>query len=185
MTTNLVQHKPITLSVGCGRRASSTDVILLDISKDLNPDVVWNLNCYPYPFEESTFQTIECFDVIEHLDNIPKVFEEFYRILAPGGVIKLTTPHYSCSNSYIDPTHKWHLSYYSFDYFSDSSDLSYYSVARFKIVIRHLYFQGGRINKSIIRRLANLFPKTYENRFAWIFPAHYLYFELVSLKPLD
>jgi SAM-dependent methyltransferase len=185
MISNSLAQTPLILSVGCGRRTREPGVVLLDISAELNPDVIWDLNSYPYPFEDSTFQIIECFDVIEHVDNIVKVFQEFYRILSPGGVIKITTPHYSCANSFIDPTHKWHLSYFSFDYFLDTSDLNYYSSARFKIATRHLYFQGGRINRSIIRRLANRFPKTYEDRFAWIFPAHYLYFELVSLKPLN
>ena len=170
------------LSVGCGRRSPELNLIRLDISADVNPDVVWNLDQTPFPFSDSMFSEIECWDVIEHLSDIPKSLEEFHRILSSGGILKITTPHFSCANSYVDPTHKWHLSYFSFDYFSDSHSLSYYSQARYKIKNRHIQFQGGRINRSIISRLANRFPKTYEQRWAWIFPAWYLYLELDAIK---
>lgn len=177
-----VNNQGNILSVGCGSRQSESGVIRLDISPEVNPDVVWNLNSFPYPFDESSFSIIECFDVIEHLNNIPKVLEYFHKILHPDGVLKITTPHFSCANSYIDPTHKWHLSYFSFDYFSNSHNLSYYSKARYRIRYRHLQFQGGRFNRSILSRLANKFPKIYEQRWAWMFPAWYVYFELEAIK---
>ena len=170
------------LAVGCGRRSPEPDLIRLDLSAEVNPDVVWNLDEVPYPFSDSMFTEIECFDVIEHLSNIPKAIEEFHRILTKGGILKITTPHFSCANSYIDPTHKWHLSYFSFDYFSEGHSLSYYSQVRYKIKMRHIQFQGGRINRSIISRLANKFPQGYEQRWAWIFPAWYIYLELEAIK---
>lgn len=170
------------LSVGCGRKPQKPDLVRLDISPEVDPDVVWDLDKVPYPFSDSNFTEIECFDVIEHLSNIPNILEEFHRILKSNGILKITTPHFSCANSYIDPTHKWHLSYFSFDYFSDGHTLSYYSKARYRIKCRHIQFQGGRFNRSILSRLANKFPKTYEQRWAWIFPAWYLYLELEAIK---
>jgi SAM-dependent methyltransferase len=170
------------LSVGCGKRAAEPGLVRLDISPAVNPDVVWDLDKAPYPFEASSFADIECFDVIEHVGNIPKVMEEFHRILRPGGLLRLTTPHFSCANSFIDPTHRWHLSLASFDYFC-RHDLDYYSGARFEIVSRRIQFQGGRFSRSIVSRIANRYPAEYEQRFAWIFPAWFLSFELKALKP--
>ncbi|MDJ0734430.1 MAG: methyltransferase domain-containing protein [Nostocaceae cyanobacterium] len=170
------------LSVGCGKKTPQPDLVRLDISSEVEPDIVWDLDKMPYPFKDSSFSEIECSDVIEHLDNIPNTLCEFYRILEPGGTLKITTPHFSCANSYIDPTHRWHLSYFTFDYFSDEHNLSYYSKARYHIKTRHLQFQGGRFNRSIISRLANKYPQSYEQRWAWIFPAWYLYFELEAIK---
>lgn len=172
----------LVLSVGCGKRAPEPGVVRLDISKDVSPDYVWDLDNTPYPFEDRVFSKIECFDVIEHLANIPKTFEEFHRILKIGGDLIITTPHFSCANSYIDPTHKYHLSYFSFDYFSDSHKLSYYSKVKYKITKKHIQFQGGRFNRSFVSRLANRFPHSYEQKYAWIFPAWYLYFELEAVK---
>jgi SAM-dependent methyltransferase len=171
-----------TLSVGCGRQPPQPDLVRLDKFSKLEPDVVWDLEKFPYPLEDSSFSDIECFDVIEHLEDIPKTLEEFHRILEPQGLLKITTPHFSCANSFIDPTHKWHLSYFSFDYFCEGHTLSYYSEARYFIKQRYIYFQGDRFNRSIVRRFANKFPKTYEDRWAWIFPAWYLYFELEAIK---
>ena len=177
-----MNHYPKILSVGCGKRKSEIGIVRLDISSELNPDVIWDLNQYPYPLEDASFDKIECLDVIEHLQEIPKTLEEFHRILKPGGILHLTTPHFSCANSYIDPTHRWHLSYFSFDYFSDGHNLSYYSKARYRIKDRHIQFQGGRINRSIISRLANKFPNVYEQRWAWIVPAWFLVFELEAIN---
>ena len=170
------------LSVGCGNKTFSTEIVRLDISAEVNPDVVWDLNQFPYPFEESIFSEVECLDVIEHLADIPKTMEEFYRVLEPGGVLNITTPHYSCANSFIDPTHKWHLSYFSFDYFCEGHNLSYYSQARFRIRARRLQFQGNKFQKLMLSKIANRFPCSYEQKWAWIFPAWFLYFELEAVK---
>jgi ubiquinone/menaquinone biosynthesis C-methylase UbiE len=171
-----------TLSVGCGRQPSKPNIVRLDKSPEVEPDVVWDMDKLPYPFNDSSFSEVECFDVIEHLADIPKTLEELHRILKHGGLLKITTPHFSSANSFVDPTHKWHLSYFSFDYFCDGHNLSYYSDARYFIKHRHIQFQGGKFNRSILSRLANKFPKTYEQRWAWIFPAWYLYFELQAIK---
>ena len=173
------------LSVGCGRRNPETNLVRLDLSPEVQPDVVWNLDQFPYPFSDSSFSAIECFDVIEHLQNIPSTLEEFHRILEPKGLLKITTPHFSCANSFVDPTHKWHLSYFSFDYFCEGHSLSYYSKVRYLVKKRHIYFQGSRFCKSAFNRLANKFPKTYEQKFAWIFPAWFLYFELEATKAIE
>ncbi len=170
------------LSVGCGKRKSDIGVVRLDICQDINPDIVWDLNNLPYPFEDSIFSKIECFDVIEHLQDIPKTLEEFHRILKPNGLLQITTPHFSCANSFVDPTHKWHLSYFSFDYFCEGHKLSYYSKAKYRMKARHIQFQGNRFNRSILSRLANKSPELYEQRWAWLFPAWYLYFELEVIK---
>jgi len=170
------------LSIGSGKRNHEPGVVRLDISTDVNPDVVWDLNVYPYPFEDCSFDAVECYDVIEHLSDIPKSLQEIHRILRSDGVLKITTPHFSCANSYIDPTHRWHLSYFSFDYFCDDHNLSYYSQARFRIMHRRIQFNGGRFMRSIVSRLANKYPQIYEQRWAWCFPSWFLYFELKAIK---
>jgi SAM-dependent methyltransferase len=173
------------LSVGCGQIPAAPDLVRLDKSEKVEPDVVWDLERFPYPFADSSFSEIHCFDVIEHLNDISKTLEEFYRILQPQGTVKLTTPHFSCANSFIDPTHKYHLSYFSFDYFCKGHKLAYYSSAKYQVRSRHIQFQGGRFSRSLVSRLANRFPFTYEQRWAWIFPAWYLYFELEAVKEMD
>jgi SAM-dependent methyltransferase len=170
-----------SLSVGCGRRPSEAGLVRLDKSPAVEPDVVWDLDKFPYPFDDSSFSEVECLDVIEHLADIPRAMEEFHRILEPAGVLRITTPHFSCANSYVDPTHKWHLSARSFDYFC-AHELDYYSNARYAIKHRHIQFDGGRFSRSIVSRIANRYLEFYEKKLAWIWPAWFLYFELEAIK---
>jgi hypothetical protein len=121
-------------------------------------------------------------DVIEHLENIPRVMEEFHRILEAEGLLRIATPHFSSSNSFVDPTHKWHLSFFSFDYFCERREPSYYSGAKYRMKAQNIHFQGGTFTRSVVSRLANGFPQVYEQRFAWMFPAWFLYFELEAIK---
>jgi hypothetical protein len=73
------------------------------------------------------------------------------------------------------------LGYFSFDYFTDGSDWSFYSDVRFEIDRRLLVFHNGRLDQWVAR-LANRHPALYERRFAWIYPAWFLIFELVARK---
>jgi SAM-dependent methyltransferase len=170
-----------SLSVGCGNRPAEPGLVRLDISAAVAPDVVWDLDRFPYPFDDSSFADIECLDVIEHVADIPRVMEEFHRILRPAGLLRVTTPHFSCANSFVDPTHKWHLSVRSFDYFCAHA-LDYYSTARFKTVRKHIQFNGGRFSRSIVSRIANRYPQLYEEKLAWMWPAWFLDFELEAIK---
>lgn len=170
------------LSVGCGRRASEPGLVRLDRSPEVQPDIVWDLDEFPYPLEDSSFTAIECMDVIEHLNSIPRVMDEFHRILEPDGMLRIATPHFSSANSFVDPTHRWHLSYFSFDYFCGAQEPSYYAAAKYRVRSRRIEFGGGRLMRSVVSRFANRFPKSYEERFAWMFPAWFLYFELEAIK---
>ncbi|MBD2231171.1 class I SAM-dependent methyltransferase [Phormidium tenue] len=37
------------------------------------------------PFDDCSFSNLLCYDTLHHMHSYPKVFEEFFRILAPGG----------------------------------------------------------------------------------------------------
>ncbi len=170
------------LSIGSGISTPQENVTRLDISEEAAPDVVWDLNNGPYPFESSSFDIIECYDVIEHVENIPFVMGECFRLLKCKGIFEITTPHFSSANSFIDPTHRYHLSYYSMDCFSDEHEYSYYSKSRYRILERKIMFDGNIIRKWFCTKLFNRFPKFYETRLAWIFPAWFIYFKLEAVK---
>ncbi len=167
-----------TLSLGSGFDERNEDTITLDIAPETNPDVVWNLNEFPYPFEDDSFDQILMYDVIEHIDNIIDVMNECYRIMKKGGLFHITTPHFSSANSYTDPTHQHHLGYYSFDFFDPDHERFYYSKARFSIQERYLYFDRRKTFKKILERWANKNPWNYEQKWCWILPSCYLDFKL-------
>ncbi len=121
------------------------------------------------------------FDVVEHLEDLLAVMEELHRVCEHGALVKITTPHFSSANSFTDPTHRHHFGWHSLDYFTGEHEHSYYTQVRFRTKSRQLLFQPSLINK-VAYRLANRWPDRYERAWTWIFPAWFLYFELVVVK---
>ncbi|HEV3075631.1 MAG TPA: methyltransferase domain-containing protein [Thermoanaerobaculia bacterium] len=171
---------PKDLNLGCGRR-HRPGCLNVDLISEVAPDLVWDLDRRPYPLPRGHFERIWALDVIEHLESVKGFLEEVYELLAPGGTIEITTPHYSCANSFRDPTHRHHLGYFSLDYFTADHQWNFYSPARFEIVERILVFDQGPAAR-LVSRLANRRPELYEKRFAWIFPAWFLLFKLRAQK---
>ena len=168
------------LDLGAGTVVRAPGAIRADLSRDVRPDIVVNAT-RDLPFRTGSLSRVWCFDLVEHLEDIPGFMREMHRVLEPGGRLCVTTPHFSCANSYTDPTHKQHFSLRSFDYFTAEHDLRYYSTARFRVSRRILRFHGGMVD-AFIRRIAARWPEFYEHRLAWIFPAWYLDFELEAVK---
>jgi SAM-dependent methyltransferase len=169
-----------SLNLGCGQRHRA-DCLNVDHLAAVEPDLVLDLDRYPYPLPSGHFERIYAFDVVEHLEDIPRFMEEVHRLLAPGGEIEITTPHFSCDNSFVDPTHRHHLSYFSFDYFTEGHPWSFYSPTRFVNVQRLLVFRQT-LAARLVARLANRRPELYERHFAWIFPAWFLTIKLRAVK---
>lgn len=175
------RNLPKRLNLGCGRKKKE-GCLNVDLLEEVAPDLAWDLQRRPYPLPRGYFEHIYAHDVIEHLDDLPGFMEEIHALLVPGGIVEITTPHFSCSNSYTDPTHKRHLGFFSLDYFTATSPWSFYTPVRFEIVERLLVFPGSRIDR-LIARFANRHPELYEKRFAWLFPAWFLIFQLRAVKP--
>jgi len=123
---------PRVLDVGCGRnkRAGAVGV-------DRNPrsraDVLCDLDHFPYPFRDNSFDELHAVHVIEHVQDVVRAIEEFHRLVRPGGSIHLATPHYTDFSSFCDPTHRWHLNSFSFRYFGeDHAGYDYYSHVRLR-----------------------------------------------------
>jgi hypothetical protein len=168
------------LNLGCGNKHRD-GAVNLDVTGATSPDVVHDLNVMPWPFQESQFTEVHAYDVIEHLADIPAVMTEIHRIARAGAKVFITVPHFSCANAFTDPTHRHYFGYFSFDYFTEGHELSFYSTVRFRMSARRLIFMPSLVNKAAWR-LANRYPRGYEQRWAWVFPAWYLFFELHVAK---
>lgn len=176
-----------TLDLGCGPHKFPGSVGLDLVPLD-SVDVVHDMNSYPYPFEADTFDAIRLIHVIEHLQSVVKTMEEIHRIAKPNAVVTIVTPHYSDSSSWQDPTHIWHLNSYSFGFFDQSHQSSYYSRARFRVRRTHvkllnLYAWLG------IEWLVNLrgarwrfLRKFWEQQLCYVIRGKVMEFELVVVK---
>lgn len=145
-------------------------------------DVVHNLDEYPWPLEESSFDLVLCNHLIEHVNDFVVMVREIHRILKPGGYFISRTPHYSHVDSYIDPTHKRHMTTESFNYFLDDSNKSkLYTEPLFERDEIILTFGKGFMSKTG-KFLANRSMRKYEKYYCRMFPANTLYYRLKAMK---
>lgn len=127
-----------TLDVGCG-----INKLPGSIGIDRNPasraDVICELDQFPYPFRDSSFDALQAVHVIEHVGDVMKTMEEFHRLVRAGGEVLIVTPHYTDFSSFCDPTHRWHLNSFSLRYFGeDNAGYGYYSKVRFEEISVHV-----------------------------------------------
>jgi ubiquinone/menaquinone biosynthesis C-methylase UbiE len=137
-------------------------------------DVVFNLNDMVYPYTKEYFHEIRCVAVLEHTKDICKTIQELHRILKFGGKLVIEQfPHFTCSNSFADPTHRYFGAYGFFDLFKEGHKENYYAGCSFFDVSKKIVF-GKRLAlwNYLIEPLANLFPQVWENTFLRnLFPA--------------
>ena len=87
------------------------DLVTLDIMSEVDPDVLWDLHHLPLPFEDETFEEVHAYEVLEHVGQqgdwktFFAQFEEFHRILKPGGHFFATTPMWDSLWAWSDPGH--------------------------------------------------------------------------------
>jgi SAM-dependent methyltransferase len=168
------------LHLGSGRKYQP-DAVNVDLVDRTGPDVVHDLDVVPWPFAEGRFDEVRAYDVLEHLDDLVAVMDEIHRVCRPGAVLKLTVPHFSCSNAFTDPTHRHYFGRFSFDYFTGENEFGFYSRGRYRRRQASIVFRPSLANK-LVWRLANRYPAWYEQRWAWVFPAWFLHFELEVIK---
>tara|TARA_B100001750_G_C15152537_1_gene420308 strand:+ start:22 stop:582 length:561 start_codon:yes stop_codon:yes gene_type:complete len=98
----------IKLNLGCGSKKLKgyTNV---DKFKSLNPDIIHDLETFPYPFDDNTVDEILLSHVLEHLgqnsDTFNKIIKEIYRICKNKAVIIINVPHPRHDDFLSDPTH--------------------------------------------------------------------------------
>ena len=170
------------LNLGCGRRHVE-GAVNVDVTPLTNPDVVHDLDRRPWPLPESHFRVVWAHAVIEHLADVPATFEEIHRVCRDGARVHVTVPHFSSANAYADPTHRHFFGYSTLDCLTEGAELAFYTRARFRLRRRSIVFYPTLLNK-LVWRLANRYPEAYERRWAWVFPAFFLSFELEVVKGL-
>lgn len=176
------------LNFGCGlvktefpEISEATDVVGIDISPNSNADVLHDLNKSPYPLESDSFDLIIMQDILEHLDDVPQVMREIYRVARDGALVRIRTPHYSSYYAYNDPTHRQFFGAFVLDGFDVSKSNALYGDPLFHFVKREILFP--RIWRVTgVAALANRFPLRWEQLFAFVFRAENILFELRADK---
>ena len=175
--------QPKILQIGAGRKTLA-GAVTLDINPRVEPDVVWDLNDFPYPFDSNTFDIVLCEHVLEHLDNVIRVMEELHRILKPRGRVWVRVPHFSSLNFNTDPTHIHAFSSRSFDYLCLDTELVHYdySTVRFRKLTARMTMAPLTPFNRLLMRLINRYLSFYEEHLAYIIPGQELLFILEVVK---
>lgn len=160
------------LNIGCGE-TKKEGFVNIDWSELAKPDVVHNLNIFPYPFADDSFDIVEASHILEHLDKPFEVMKELHRILKPGGRLLIKVPHFSRGFTHAEHSHGFDVTFPL--YFDESFTKSGYIGIEFKLEKLSLHwaaffhllpFMGyGKITivllkgiNNVISFLANLSP---------------------------
>lgn len=125
------------LNLGCGNNTHE-GYINLDFLEGPGVDRVHDLNTFPYPFEDNSFDEIRASHVLEHLTaDWYLIMNELYRILKPTGHIKIMVPHFTNSSAY----KPFHRKYFDSRSFNNTLGLDQIQVQKFKVAYRKLNFR--------------------------------------------
>jgi predicted SAM-dependent methyltransferase len=81
-------------------------------------DVIVDLR-QPWPWQDSSVEEILAYDVIEHLPDRIQTMNELWRVLQPGGLVRIEVPNAAKgAGHYQDPTHVSEWCMNSFQYFT-------------------------------------------------------------------
>jgi SAM-dependent methyltransferase len=133
-------NRIMKLNLGCGS-FKKYGYINVDIRKEVNPDLVVDLNKFPYPFKDNTFDLVEAFHVLEHLNSPFEAMFELHRILKNGGELKIAVPH--CSRGFSHPEHKAGFDV-TFPYYFDPKYPQYFYGKEFKLKKLRLNWLGQK-----------------------------------------
>ena len=176
------------LNLGCGSdvRPGWTN---LDLAPLPGVDVVHDLDQQPLPFEDESFDYVECIDVLEHVRELPDVMHEIHRVLVPGGRLHVEGPHFTSYTWAMDPTHRRAFAINTFEFFVVGSMHGrgyYFDYSFASLPVRLIRFQQvshqpwNRIIEPLVNRNRKL-QGAYETTFlARLFPAHKVEIELLK-----
>ena len=81
----------------------------VDSEAACEPDLVWDLEQTPWPWEDDSASEVWLIHALEHMGRDPAVFlaimKELYRVLEPGGKAVIHVPHPRSDDFVSDPTH--------------------------------------------------------------------------------
>jgi SAM-dependent methyltransferase len=112
-----------SLLIGCGASRSRKitlpspypqgwdKLVTLDMTREVKPDVVCNLEQVELPFKDNSFDEIHAYEVLEHIGRqgdwkfFLQEFDEFSRVLRNKGLMFITTPRFDSPWLWGDPGH--------------------------------------------------------------------------------
>lgn len=98
------------LNLGCGfQQRRDGNWVNVDKYSDCHPDMVWDLEQFPWPWEDNSVDEVLLKDCLEHLGQqthcFLKIMQELYRVCKDGAIINIVVPHPLHDDFFGDPSH--------------------------------------------------------------------------------
>ena len=173
--------KVAVIDIGCKHeKIKFPGALGLDLAENPGIDLVHDLHNRPYPFPDGSFDIVVANHIFEHLEDLPSVMEELYRIMKVGGYLIIRTPFYLTHGSFDDPTHIRHYTLRSMDFFCVESKWKFKkNRAWFTKAYQKLFFGSEFINPG--RFMLGLSPRYYEKYVQYWFPGNTIFWVLRSI----
>jgi predicted SAM-dependent methyltransferase len=158
------------LNLGCGNR-KNPEWVNVDKVPDCQPDVLADLEKFPWPWETSSVDEVLMSHVLEHLgattDLYFGIMKELYRVCRNGAKITIIVPHPRHNNFLSDPTHVRPITEHGLNMFSQESNrrlmaagaantpLGIYLGIDFKIEAVEPYLDEQWANRAQLQKLTN------------------------------
>jgi ubiquinone/menaquinone biosynthesis C-methylase UbiE len=154
----------IKVDLGCGNNKKK-GFIGIDIAPLKQVDLVCDVEKYGIPFQTNSIDAIVSFHFLEHVENVPFVIKEIYRVLKRGGIAEIVVPHFSNIGAY-HWSHKTYWNARGLDFVEKTCFCHYYCPSvNFRILKRNIEFSGKR----------NYSPTFFEKLINWRYMSTYLY----------
>ena len=123
------------LNLGCAGYKKD-GYVNVDWDPAVQPDVIHDLNKFPYPFTDNFFDVVEADHVLEHLEKVFSAMSEIHRLLKSGGKLIVKVPHFSRGFTHAEHAHGFDVTFPL--YFNKEFSQSGFCGVEFKLVKMHL-----------------------------------------------
>ena len=117
----------------------------VDCRENVRSDLKLDLNKFPYPFKDSTFNEVFMSMIVEHLNEPIKCLKEIARISKNGAKIKVIVPHASSYANLTDIQHKTNFTENSFN----PELLKEYELEELKLIKKRFLFPKNKWKRYI------------------------------------
>ena len=174
------------LHLGCGIH-KIPDAVGIDRIAFPVVDVVHDLEQFPWPFADNSFDVIVAHAVLEHVPDVVRTMEEIHRVGSSGGRFICSVPYFRSVDSANDPTHAHQFTAASMDYFlgDNNARAQYcYTPRRFNKVAFWFGWprQSSNPLKRLFRRFITRHARWYDQYLSLIAPVRVLTWELAIEK---
>src|SRR5438067_628058 len=192
--SNLGQHAPLTLEIGCGPHkrypgSIGVDAIAYD-GVDIVGDALEALRAFP----TGSAEFITSSHLLEHVPDVAAVLDEMARVIRDGGRIEVIVPHFAHPYYSSDPTHVNRFGLYTLSYFVEDRLLSrkvpnYVRRSNLNLRDVQLVFKSSRpfvVRYAVKRVIGALFnscrylQELWEENLCYWFPCYEIRFLLVK-----